>query len=136
MTRASNIKALFGEKAYKRLVQLLDPCCGTGGNGFLVSPDPENFEFTPSARKTILKYNSPLTHDVTLDIDVSQSFLGDELIIMAQAINNDWEIQLDSDFFYTTCGGDNSSIEVDQDGRVVFTFTFDEEKFVNTADNC
>lgn len=131
------LKELLGIKAFKKLQALIDPCCGaTGGNGTLVSPDPEDFSFTPNSRKTFLKYNGPLTGNISLDVDVSQSFLGDELIIMAQAVGNDWDINLDSDFFYTQCGGDVMAIEVPDGGRVVMIFTFDGEKFCSTTDNC
>lgn len=126
------VRGIFGEKAYRKLVQLLDPCCGANGADLRIIP-LENYSFTPNARKTIIKYNAEFTGEgVDLNItSLANAQLGDLLTIMC---NGSGDINLDSNFYYTECGSSETSIEVD--GRMVLNFTFDGVAFVNSYDNC
>ena len=129
------VRGIFGDKAYKKLVNLLDPCCGT------ITPDGtdirtipvENYSFEPNARKTYIQYDAEFTGEsVDLSLDsVTNAQLGDLLTVFCYGSGN---INLDSNFYYTECGGSNSTITVD--GRMVINFTFDGVTFTNSYDNC
>ena len=126
------VRGIFGEKAYRKLVQLLDPCCGAGGADLITIPIA-NYSFAPNARKTYLQYNAEFTgENVNLSLDsVANAQLGDLLTVFCYGSGN---INLDSNFYYTECGGSNSTITVD--GRMVINFTFDGVTFTNSYDNC
>jgi hypothetical protein len=132
----SGIKNLFGDGAFKRLVSLVSDCCSTGDGAQLITIPPDNYSFTPNARKLYLQYNTELTGDVDLTVDVSNCELGDVLIVFAKTGGSSVAINLNSDFFYTECSGDQTAINIDADSRIATYFTFDGEKYCSTYDNC
>ena len=127
------VRGIFGEKAYRKLVQLLDPCCGANGADLRTIPIA-NYSFAPNARKTYLVYEGSFNSDtVTLSItSLANAVFGDLLTIVCNG--NDGEIDLDSNFYYTKCSGGSTEISVE--GRRVINFTFDGVAFVNSYDNC
>jgi len=74
--------------------------------------------------------------DLFLNIDTSNSNIGDLCIIMVICKSEVYQVRIHFDNnFFMTCAGDftdNFSIN----GRIVIQFTYDGEKFVNTDDNC
>ena len=78
----------------------------------------------------------------TLDIDTSQSQIGDLVVVFLQpqivsgSTIHHINMTLSSKFFYTACGSHVTTLNVSDLERLALPFIYDGEKFVNTYDNC
>ncbi len=94
-------------------------------------------DITPNANRTLCQFENPLTNDVTLGVDISNSVVGDELIIIFR-VDTEVTIHSPGDKFFFQGVDQDLVINASSKGtdRWVMIFTFDGEKFVSTYENC
>ena len=140
---------LFGKQLGSKLFRWLDPCCSqfcedvnacvTAASTTIVTYLPQDtITLTPTSRKTILQFSIPVSTTFNIALStIAESQLGDLLIICFTTNSiSGVQINLDSNFFLTTCGSYSASIPCVANSRRVIPFIFDGVSFVNTFDNC
>ena len=112
------------------------PAGPAGPNVLSFSNSTTSLDITTNSRYTFVMFNGLLENDVSFSqTNKSNAKIGDMLRISGKTETEDGIIfSFNSDFYVWGCGGERTVVSFIT--RMIISFIFDGEKWVNTYDNC